>query len=126
GLFAFVFVQIDAALHPAHSFFVEAAADDIARAQVFFDVEPKNLVENFVGWQRVLIFLVRLQFRARWFVDGRAWNDFSCTIYPTSELIDHRLRHITDDRETAGHVAVNCAITDGELALVVGSKNKMA
>src|SRR5207247_8380821 len=32
GLLALVFVQVDAALHPAHGFFIKASGDDVARA----------------------------------------------------------------------------------------------
>ena len=45
---------------------------------------------------------------------------------PARELVNHRLRHIADHGEAAGHVAVNCAIADRELAFVAGGENKMA
>src|SRR5438552_14700217 len=60
GLFALVFVEIDAALHPAYGFFVKSPGDDVARAQVFFDVKLQDLIQNFVRRQGVLVFLVRL------------------------------------------------------------------
>src|SRR6516162_4903216 len=41
-LLALVFVEIHPALHPAHSFFVKSAGDDVARAQVFFDVKLQD------------------------------------------------------------------------------------
>ena len=77
GLRAFVFVEIDAALNPAHRFFVEAARDDVARAQVFLDVKPQDFVEHVVGRQRILIDLAGFQFGARRFFDGRARNDLA-------------------------------------------------
>ena len=75
GLLAFVFVQIDAALHPAHGLFVEAVGDDVARAQVFLNVKPQDFIENLVRRKRVLVLLVRLQLCARRFFDRRTWDD---------------------------------------------------
>src|SRR5436853_641541 len=76
SLLALVFVEINPALNPANRFLIDPPRHDITRAQVFFDVQPKNFVEDFVGRKGVLIFLVRLQFRARRFLNGCARNNF--------------------------------------------------
>ena len=38
--------------------FIESAGDDIARTQIFFHVKLKDLIENLIRRQCVLIFLV--------------------------------------------------------------------
>ena len=55
GLGALVFVEVDAALNPAHGFFLEASSNDFARALIFLNVELENLIEDVVGRQRILI-----------------------------------------------------------------------
>ena len=44
GLLALVLIQIDASLHPAHRSCIIPARDDVARAQVFFDVKLQELI----------------------------------------------------------------------------------
>src|SRR5439155_12605489 len=74
GLLAFVFVEIDTSLHPAHCFLVKSVCDDVACAQVFFDIQTQYLIENIVGRKRVLIGLIGLQLRAGWLFDDRRWD----------------------------------------------------
>ena len=59
-MFAFVFVEIDPALHPAHCFLVKSARDDVARAEIFFHIKLEDLIQNFVRRKSVLIFLIGL------------------------------------------------------------------
>ena len=47
-------------------------------------------------------------------------------IDPARELVNHRFRHVADDGEAAGHVAVNRAIADREFALVSGGEEDVA
>jgi len=82
GLFALVFVEIDPTLHPAHCFLIEPAGNDVASAQIFFHVKMQDLVEDFVRRQEILVFLIRFQLRARWFLDCRCWNNFLLSVYP--------------------------------------------
>ena len=72
-----VFVQVDAALHPANGLLVEPMPDDLGDAELLLDVELENRVENLVGRQCVLIALIRLQLGARRFLDGRARDEFA-------------------------------------------------
>ena len=44
---------------------------------------------------------------------------------PARELVNHRLRHVADHGEAAGHVAVNGAIADGEFALVSSGEKEV-
>src|SRR6185436_6466314 len=46
---------------------IEAALDDVVFPQVFDDIRLKDRVEYFVSGQRVLVLLVRAEFRARRF-----------------------------------------------------------
>ncbi len=70
GLVAFPFVEIDAALHPAHGGFLEAAGNDLVGREVVFDVEFEDAIEDLIRRQGVLVLLVRPQFGARRFVDA--------------------------------------------------------
>ena len=79
---AFPFVEVNPALHPANGGFFKSAGDDFFGAQMVFDVEFENAVEDFIGWQRVLVLLVGPQFRAWWFVDGVPRDDFAFAVDP--------------------------------------------
>ena len=64
--------------------------------------------------------MIGAQFGARRFVDRVARDDFAATIDIAGELVNHGLGHIGEQGESAGHVAVNGAVTDGHFALVAG------
>ena len=55
GLGAFVFVEVDPSLDPAHRLFIETAGDNVTPTLVFLDVELEDLIEHIVGWERILI-----------------------------------------------------------------------
>src|SRR5438132_6746883 len=55
---AFVFIEIDATLHPAHGFFVESLRNDFCRAQIIFDIESQNRIQHIIWREGVLVFLV--------------------------------------------------------------------
>src|SRR5881398_3052777 len=59
GLSAFVFIEIDATLYPAHRFFVEPLANDFCRAQIILDIQSQNRVQHIVWRKGVLVLLVR-------------------------------------------------------------------
>ena len=46
-------------------------------------------------------------------------------IDPAGELINEGLRHVADDGEAAGHVAVDGTVTDREFALVARGEQEM-
>src|SRR5205823_1021327 len=54
-LLSFVFVNVHPALYPPHGLILEAAADNVACAHVFLDVEPEDFVEHIVRRQGVLV-----------------------------------------------------------------------
>src|SRR5438552_13594879 len=57
GLSAFVFVEIDATLHPAHRSFVIPLGDDFCRAQIIFDIQSMNRIHHIVCQKGVLVLL---------------------------------------------------------------------
>src|SRR4029077_12358543 len=55
GLLAFVLVEIDTSLHPAHDLLIESVGDNVSGAQIFFHIEAQDFIENFVRRKDILI-----------------------------------------------------------------------
>ena len=53
-------------------------------------------------------------------------DDFASRLSSRASSINHRLRHVADDGEAAGHVAVERAIADSQFALVSSRRNRVA
>ncbi len=62
---AFVFIKIDATLHPAHGFFLEPLGDDFWHAQIILNIQSQNRIQHIIWRKGVLVFLVRTQFCTR-------------------------------------------------------------
>src|SRR5438034_9375801 len=77
GLSAFVFIEIDATLYPAHRFFLEPLGDDFWHAQIVFNIQSQNRVQHIVWRKGVLVLLFRTQFCARRFFNGGGRNNLA-------------------------------------------------
>src|SRR5690242_12979946 len=88
GLAPFVFVQIDQTHDTLHGRFVKSTRDDFRSGPALHDVGFENRVQHVVGWQRVLVGLVRAQFCGRRLGDGRRRNDFLVAIDPAREPVN--------------------------------------
>ena len=100
------------------------ALNDLVLAEMFHDVVTQDGIQNFAWRQRVLIFLVRPQFRAWRFADGITGDDLPFPVDPAGEIIDFRFENIGNDRESAAHVAIQGAVTDGQFGFISGGQNE--
>ena len=102
----------------AHGREVEARARDLLGRQVALHVALDHDVEHLVGRQRVLVRLVGRELRRRRAVDHALRDHEALAVAPVGNAIDQRLHDVLDDREPAGHVAVERGVARGHLALV--------
>src|SRR5205085_8572685 len=77
---------------------------------------------------RVLVGLIGPQPGRRRAVEDRARDDVAAgaRVDVAGDLVHQRLRHVLDDREAAGHVAVERGVSDRDLALVAGGEYEPA
>src|SRR5689334_1617451 len=87
---------------------------------VFFDIRFQNGIKDWIGGQTVFVLLIRLQFGCRWTVEDTLGNHRhgALPVSEPSQFVDHGFRHILDNREAPGHVAVERGIAYTHLALV--------
>ena len=106
----------------------QAGQRELVAPGVLLDVGLEDRVERVVVGQRVLVLLVRPQLGAGRALDDRA-RDRMRLVAPVAvvdEPVDERLRHVLDDREAAGRVAVERRVADRVLRLVAGREHEPA
>src|SRR5919202_999812 len=99
---------------------IEAVSAQLLRRPVFLDVGGKHFVERGVGRQGVLVELVLAQLGARGAIDDAVRDQLLLRVFVQvlREPEDVRLENVLQQREAAGHVAVQGRVADGELGLV--------
>ena len=105
---------------------VEACGGDLVDFLPLLDVELEDPVEDVVRRERVLVGLVRAQLGGRRLGHRRLGDDLALAVDPARDAIDHGLVHVAEERQAAGHVAVERAVADGELGLVAGGQHQRA
>ncbi len=83
-------------------------------------------VEHGVLGQRVRVLLVRLQLRRRRLRERGLRDHRPVAVDVPRESVDEHLRDVRDEGVTAGHVAVEGAVPDGQLRLVAGREHEVA
>ena len=113
--------SISASARSTTSWSKPSARELLARA-VELDVRLEHLVELRVRRQRVLVELVGAQLGARRALDGRLRDQLApgALVQVPREPEDVRLVDVLEQREAAGHVAVERRVADRELRLVAG------
>ncbi len=129
-LFAFVFGEVDESDDAVDGGLVEAAGDDVVDGLFLFDVAFDDGVEDVVGGEGVLVFLVGLEFGAGGFGDGVVGDGaiggfagfFPVLVDEVCEVVDHGFWDVGDDGKAAAHVAVEGAVADGDFRFVAGGE----
>ena len=99
---------------------------DLFCAQIFLDSAVNDGVEHLIGRQAVLVGLIRAELGRGSLVQAGLGNDFLFTIDGARQLVDHRLRHVGNDGEASGHVAVERAVAGRQLRFVPGTQQQRA
>ena len=94
GLLTFPLVQIHSPLHPADCRFLKPPGNDFIGGELMFHVEFEDAIKNFVGWECVLVLLVRAEFCAGGLVNRVPRDDFAFTVDPVRYFIDFNFRQI--------------------------------
>src|ERR1035437_8842915 len=124
SLLAFVFGAIDQADDASHYFNVECATcGDALRRMAILHIIFKHCVLDFIGRQRVAVFLVRPQFRGGRLLQRSLRDHRASRIHIFAEPIHQCFWHVGNDRQATNHVAVEGTIADAQLALVSGGKH---
>jgi len=89
----------------------------------FLDIGLQDAVQHFVGRQRVRVLLIWTQFGTGGFLDRGAGDQFPFAVYVLGKLVDHKFGDIGNDGEAAGHIAVKCAVADGDFGFVAGAED---
>src|SRR4029450_12184965 len=113
-LAALVLGAVDQRERPLHDVRVEPVLWELLARAVLLDVRLEHAVERVVGWEGVLVELVVAQLRARRAVDDRLGNDLfaRALVQVPREPEDVGLEHVLEQREAAGHVAVERRVAD--------------
>ena len=115
---ALVLAEVDEACDAGDGVGVEAVADEVCGRAVEFDIGFDEAVEELIGGERVLVCLVVAELGAGRLFDGVDGDDDSVAVDVSGELPDAPFCEVCDGRECAAHVAIECAVADGEFRLV--------
>ena len=112
-----------------------APGDDLDEAHLLLDEAAQNVVQHFVGRQRILVLLPLAQFGGgrlgqdvlRDHLTGRSFGSFRPpTVAELAEPVDLHLVEVLDRVEATVHVAVERGVADAHLALVAGGHHHRA
>ena len=121
---ALVFGAIDHAYYTFNDFHVESAIcrNALGGMRILYIIF-KHGVQNFVGRQRVAVFLVGPQFCRGRLLERGLWDHRAPRIHIFAETIYQRFWHVGNDRQPTDHVTIECAVTHAQLALVAGGEH---
>ena len=120
----FEFRHADQPQHPADRIFIVTASDDILGGLALLNVQLQNLIQQIVRRQAVLIGLIGAQLSGGCFGQNAFRNVGLRSVPPARDAVDHHLRQIRDDRQTAVHVAVERAISHRDFRLVASGQQQ--
>ncbi len=124
GLFALVFIAIDEGGDIANQFQVEAGFDsDLLRTFHFFNIGFQDAVQDLVRRKGVRVLLIWTELGRGRFLQSRARDQFPFAINVAGQLVDHEFGNIGDNGETASHITVESAVTDGIFRFIAGAEN---
>ena len=131
-LAALVFVELDQTRDAFNHSRIKAGRHQGLDTFVVLHVALQDRVQHLIRGQAVLVGLVGAQLRA-----GRTRDDALrdrvlasavgvVLVAPARQLEDCGLEQVLDDRKSAGHVAIERAVTGGHLTLVAGGQHDRA
>src|ERR671934_376158 len=114
GLPALVLRAVDQGERPLDDVRVETVGGELFARAVLLDVCLEDAVERRIGWERVLVELVRPQLRARRPLEHGSRDEVpaGALVEVPREAEDVSLEHVLQEREPARHVPVERRVAD--------------